>query len=247
MIMPELPWALCLGRLRLRPTYGPLLPLAVSISDASAAAAALTRRFGCIVSMRLILIHGFTLQLHQKQRNLLLIYQVSLRVHLTEVDFRKWLDREEPYGLPSQLFSPDNGSYLRYLDIRTVSLQLPSDFKGFRNLKSLTLVDVSITDKDVQWVLSKCNLLEFFAIAYCIMVTSIRVLHPLDLLKHLVVDRCPELKEIELCCSPTTLMYAGEIVRLLKFASTSRLTNINVRISHGRSALSYIITGLPRA
>jgi hypothetical protein len=165
----------------------------------------------------------------------------------TEVDFRKWLDREEPYGLPSQLFSPDNGSYLRYLDIRTVSLQLPSDFKGFRNLKSLTLVDVSITDKDVQWVLSKCNLLEFFAIAYCIMVTSRRVLHPLDLLKHLVVDRCPELKEIELCCSPTTLMYAGEIVRLLKFASTSRLTNINVRISHGRSALSYIITGLPRA
>jgi hypothetical protein len=60
----------------------------------------------------------------------------------TEVDFRKWLDREEPYDLPSQLFSPDNGSYLRYLDIRTVSLQLPSEFKGFRNLESLALVDV---------------------------------------------------------------------------------------------------------
>jgi hypothetical protein len=80
----------------------------------------------------------------------------------TEVIFHMWLDREEPYDLPSQLFSPDNGSYLRYLDFRTVSLQLPSDFKGFPNLKSLTLVDVSITDKDVQWVLSKCNLLEFF-------------------------------------------------------------------------------------
>jgi hypothetical protein len=77
------------------------------------------------------------------------------------------------------------------------------------------------------------------------MVTSIRVLHPLDRLKHLVVDRCPELKEIDLCCSPTTLMYASEIVPL-KLASTSRLTNINVLILHGGSALSYMVTGLPR-
>ncbi|CAL5059842.1 unnamed protein product [Urochloa decumbens] len=70
--------------------------------------------------------------------------------------------------------------------LTTVSLQLPSDFKGFMNLKSLTLVDVSITDEDVQCMLSKCNLLEFFEIAYCGMVTCIRMLRPLDRLKHLV-------------------------------------------------------------
>ncbi|CAL4961212.1 unnamed protein product [Urochloa decumbens] len=117
----------------------------------------------------------------------------------------KRISSEEPYNLPSQLFSPSNGSYLQCLELRTVCLQLPSDFKGFLNLKSLSLVDVRITDEDVHSVLSKCNLLEFFEIAYCRMVTRIRMLHSLDRLKHLVVDICPKLQEIELNCSPTTL------------------------------------------
>ncbi|RLN24706.1 hypothetical protein C2845_PM07G21510 [Panicum miliaceum] len=62
----------------------------------------------------------------------------------TELARRKQIVREEPYNLPSQLFSPNNGSYLRRLELRTVSLQLPSDFKGFLNLKSLALVDKTI-------------------------------------------------------------------------------------------------------
>ncbi|CAL4970908.1 unnamed protein product [Urochloa decumbens] len=156
----------------------------------------------------------------------------------------KWIAREEPYNLPSQLFSPNNGPYLRCLELTTVSLQLPSDFKGFMNLKSLTLVDVSITDEDVQCMLSKCNLLEFFEIAYCGMVTSIRMLRPLDRLKHLVVDICQKLKEIELNCSPTTLKYTGAMVPLV-FASTSRLTNISVVFLTYQSALSYIVNDFP--
>ncbi|KAF8722411.1 hypothetical protein HU200_022526 [Digitaria exilis] len=141
----------------------------------------------------------------------------------------KRIAREEPYNLPSQLFSPNNGSYLQCLELRTVSLQLPSDFKGFLNLKSLSLVDVRITDEDVQSMLSKCELLEFFEIAYCRMVTRIRMLDSLDRLKHLVVDICPKLREIELNCSPTTL----------------KLTNISIVLLAYQSSLSYIVTGFP--
>ena len=163
----------------------------------------------------------------------------------TELACRKQIVREEPYNLPSQLFSRNNGSYLRRLELQTVSLQLPSDFKGFLNLKSLALVDVSITDEDVQCMLSKCNLLEFLEIAYCKIVTRIRMLQPLDHLKHLVVDICPKLQKIELNCSPTTLKYTGATVPLI-FASTSRLTNISVvLLTYYQSALSYIVTGLP--
>jgi len=127
----------------------------------------------------------------------------------------------------------------------SLSLHLPSDFKGFLNLKSLSLVDVSITDEDVQCMLSKCNLLEFLEIAYCKIVTRIRMLQPLDHLKHLVVDICPKLQKIELNCSPTTLKYTGATVPLI-FASTSRLTNISVvLLTYYQSALSYIVTGLP--
>jgi hypothetical protein len=148
------------------------------------------------------------------------------------------------YSLPSQFFSPNNGSYLRCLELWSVSLQLPSDFKGFLSLKSLTLVDVSITDVDVQCMLSKCSLLEFFEIAYCRMVTSIQMLHPLDRLMHLVVDICPKLQKIELNCSPTTLKYSGTMIPLI-FASPSRLTNINVTFITYQSALSYMVTGFP--
>lgn len=54
---------------------------------------------------------------------------------------------EEPYNLPAQLFSAGNGSYLKCLELTSVSLQLPADFIGLQNLKNLTLVDVSITDE----------------------------------------------------------------------------------------------------
>jgi hypothetical protein len=151
---------------------------------------------------------------------------------------------EELYCFPSQFFSPNNCLHLRCLELWSVSLQLPCDFKGCLNLKSLTLVDVSITDEDVQCMLSKCNLLEFFEIAYCSMVTSIRMLHPLYRLMHLVVDICPKLQEIDLNCSPTTFQYSGRMVPL-KFASTSRLTNINVVFLTYQSALSYMVTGFP--
>uniref|UniRef100_A0A0E0KWR6 F-box domain-containing protein n=1 Tax=Oryza punctata TaxID=4537 RepID=A0A0E0KWR6_ORYPU len=52
--------------------------------------------------------------------------------------------REEPYNLPLQLFSPNYGSCLRCLELTTVSLQLPTDFKGFFNLKILSLVDRTV-------------------------------------------------------------------------------------------------------
>uniref|UniRef100_A0A0E0KWR7 F-box domain-containing protein n=1 Tax=Oryza punctata TaxID=4537 RepID=A0A0E0KWR7_ORYPU len=152
--------------------------------------------------------------------------------------------REEPYNLPLQLFSPNYGSCLRCLELTTVSLQLPTDFKGFFNLKILSLVDVSITDEHVQCMLSKCNLLEFLEIAYCRMVTSIRMLHPLNQLKHLVVDICPKLQGIELNCSPITLKYTGKYLPLI-FASTSRLTSSSILFLTSQSALSYIVTGFP--
>ena len=119
----------------------------------------------------------------------------------------------------------------------SLSLHLPSNFKGFLNLKSLSLVDVSITDEDVACMLSKRNLLEFFEISYCRMVTSIRILHPLNRFKHLVVHICPKLQGIELNCSPTALKYAGTMVPNLIFASTSRLKNIDVVILTYQSAL----------
>jgi hypothetical protein len=83
------------------------------------------------------------------------------------------LHSEEPYSLPQQLFCAHNGSYLRCLEVASVSLHLPGDFKGFVNLKNFTLVDVSISNEDIQCMISRCNLLEYFEISFCRNISSI--------------------------------------------------------------------------
>lgn len=154
------------------------------------------------------------------------------------------LPREESYNIPSRLFYCDIGSYLQCLELTSVALQLPADFKGFLNLKNLTLADVSVTDEDVHRMLSRCNLLEFFDISYCTMVTRIRICHPLSQFKHFLVSSCPLLQVIELNCSPMTLEYTGYMVPI-KFASTSRLTSVRIKLLSHIAPLYYIVTGFP--
>ncbi|KAF8660682.1 hypothetical protein HU200_057508 [Digitaria exilis] len=149
--------------------------------------------------------------------------------HCPEKCHMAYTETGEPYSIPPQLFSADNGPYLQRLELTSVSLHLPADFKGFLNLKKVTLVDVSINDEDVQCMLGRCNLLEFFEIAYCRMVTSLRMPKPLNLLKHLLVDKCPLLQVIELNCSPIIL----------------ELKNIIVKFITCQSALDYMVTGFP--
>ncbi|CAN6286873.1 unnamed protein product [Urochloa humidicola] len=153
-------------------------------------------------------------------------------------------DRDEPYRLPPQLFSAHNGSYLLCLELASVSLHLPTGFKGFLNLKNLTLVDVSINNEDVQCVLSKCNLLEYFKISYCRNIASIRTPLPLNQLNHLVVDNCPMLRKIEVNGSPTTFEYTGTVIPFA-FASTSRPTNVSIKFLTSHAALDFIVNGFP--
>ena len=70
-------------------------------------------------------------------------------------------------------------------------------------------MDVSITDKYVQYMLTRCTQLEFFEVSYYRMITGLWMPHPLNQLKHLVVDKCPLHRVIEVNCSPTILEYTG--------------------------------------
>ncbi|CAN6281448.1 unnamed protein product [Urochloa humidicola] len=180
-----------------------------------------------------------------KTKELILNLNGGFRLSLSRnISHGIYKDKGELYNMPPQLFSADNGGYLQRLELTSVSLHLPADFKGFLNLKKLTLVDVGITDEDVQCMLSRCNLLEFFEIAYCRMVTSIRMPKPLNQLKHLLVDKCPLLQVIELNCSPTILAYTGTMVPLI-FTSNCRLKNILIKFMTCHAALDYIVTGFP--
>ncbi|KAL6911266.1 hypothetical protein ACP4OV_000071 [Aristida adscensionis] len=152
-------------------------------------------------------------------------------------------DRVEPYSFPCHLFHGRNGSYLRRLHLFSVSVNVPGDFNGFGSLKKLSMVDVDITEEHVEHLLSTCNVLEFLEIAYCRKLTSLRI-HPLSQLKHLQVENCVFLKQIEMNCGLSTLEYSGPSVPL-KFATTSGLRSVCVKLLTNDIAVDYITTGFP--
>lgn len=152
--------------------------------------------------------------------------------------------RPQPCSFPCHMFGASEGSYLWCLQLSSVSLKLPADFNCFPNLKKLIMVDVDITNEHVEYLLSKCNLLEFIEIACCRMLTSLLARRPLNRLKHLKVQGCILVQQIEINCCLTTLKYSGPMVPL-QFATTSSLRNVCINLTSDTNALDYITTGFP--
>lgn len=154
--------------------------------------------------------------------------------------------RPEPYSFPCHLFgASSDGSYLQRLQLTSVSLKLPDNFNGFPKRKKLSMVDVNITDELAEYLLSKCNLLEFLEIACCRMLTTLRATRSLNRLKHLKVHDCIFVQQIEMKCGLATLEYSGPVVPL-QFPTTSSLRNVCINLtSDGTTALRLHHHGIP--
>lgn len=122
-------------------------------------------------------------------------FAVASKTKQLILDFRFLNHTKEPYNFPFQLFDATSGSHLQSLKLGSVSLKKPANSKVFLNLKKLELVDVNITDEELQLLLSNCNVLEFLGISYRQMLTSLQTLHPSNHLKHPQVSHCPLLQE----------------------------------------------------
>jgi hypothetical protein len=177
----------------------------------------------------------------------------DLILHLSSITFSRNIPynelpahRPQLYSFPCHMFGSGEGSCLQCLQLSSVSLNLlPADFSGFPNLKRLVMVDVDITNEQVECLLSKCNLLEFIEIACCRMLTSLRARRPLNQLKHLKVQGCILVQQIEVKCCLTTLTYSGPTMVPLRFATTSSLRNVCVNLTSDTNALDHITTGFP--
>uniref|UniRef100_A0A0E0AG30 F-box domain-containing protein n=1 Tax=Oryza glumipatula TaxID=40148 RepID=A0A0E0AG30_9ORYZ len=161
------------------------------------------------------------------------------------LDFRSFhWPIDEPYNFAFQIFDAANMENLQSLKLGSISLKPPADFKGFQNLKRLKLLDVGITDEDLQLLLSDCNCLEFLGIYCCKLITSLRTTHLSTQLKHLYVYECPCLKEIELNSGLTTLEYIGPLIPLAP-PGIYVLTNLRIKSWDISDSLQYIFTELP--
>uniref|UniRef100_J3MIR1 F-box domain-containing protein n=1 Tax=Oryza brachyantha TaxID=4533 RepID=J3MIR1_ORYBR len=171
-------------------------------------------------------------------------FVISSRTKQLILDFSPTRSIKAPYSFPFRLFDATNGSHLQFLEVCSVSLKPPADFKGLVNLKRLHLVVVDITDEHIHLLLSNCNVLEFLGIYDCDNLTRLRTCHPSNQLKHLVVKKCYYLKEIELNYGLTTLEYGGELIPLSS-PGKLLLTNICIDVRDICGAIEYLFTNLP--
>lgn len=111
----------------------------------------------------------------------------NLALDLMPTYFRGRSDR---YLLPNELL--DNGTTCRLLNIqlRFVSIKLPSKFSGFPNLRKLDLDFINITAKDLRHMLSNCSSLEWLSVVRCHVDDELMVDLPLPRLQYLCVAHC---------------------------------------------------------
>jgi hypothetical protein len=149
---------------------------------------------------------------------------------------------KELYKFPFQFFDATNSSHLQSVKLCCVSLNKAANFEAFRHLKKLELVDVDITDEELQLMLSNCIVLEFLGLSFIRTLRSLRTPHPSKHFKHLLVSYCPFLQDIELNSGLKALEYEGPLIPL---APPGTLKNVSVKSSDISSALVYISTELP--
>uniref|UniRef100_A0A0E0E7N6 At1g61320/AtMIF1 LRR domain-containing protein n=1 Tax=Oryza meridionalis TaxID=40149 RepID=A0A0E0E7N6_9ORYZ len=160
------------------------------------------------------------------------------------LDLDPYYPKVAPYNFPFKLFNATNSLQLQALKLISVSLKLPANFMGFRNLQKLKLDCTDISDDDMQTLVSNCNALNFLGILYCGMLTRLQTSQPLNQLKHLQVENCTMLQDIQLNFGLTKLEYEGPLIPLAP-PGPLLMTNVMMKLSDIDSALEYIFTKLP--
>uniref|UniRef100_A0A0E0AG05 F-box domain-containing protein n=1 Tax=Oryza glumipatula TaxID=40148 RepID=A0A0E0AG05_9ORYZ len=160
------------------------------------------------------------------------------------LDFKPHCPKQALYNFPFELFSAANSLQLQALKLNTVSLKPPPNLDGFRKLQKLKLEYTNVSDEDMQTLVSNCNSLEYLGIIHCGMITRLETSHPLNQLKHLEVQSCTMLQDIQLNVGLTKLEYEGPLIPLAP-PEPLLMTNIWMRLSDIHSALRYIFTKLP--
>uniref|UniRef100_A0A0E0LHE2 Uncharacterized protein n=1 Tax=Oryza punctata TaxID=4537 RepID=A0A0E0LHE2_ORYPU len=160
------------------------------------------------------------------------------------LDFQPHLPKQALYNFPFELFSAANSLQLQALKLSTVSLKLPPNFNGFQKLQKLKLEYTNVSDEDMQTLVSNCNSLISLGIIHCGMITRLDTSHPLNQLKHLQVETCTMLQDIQLNVGLIKLEYEGPLIPLAP-PGPFLITNIWMKLSDIDSALQYIFTKLP--
>ncbi|TVU50836.1 hypothetical protein EJB05_02227 [Eragrostis curvula] len=153
------------------------------------------------------------------------------------------------YDFPFQLLDGVRGSmsHLCRMQLSFVSLNPPSNFRGFPNLRKLHLQIVCVNGKDLQHVLSCCCNLEWLCIDRCDLKDELIVDGLLTHLLYLRVEYCMFLTKIKFhAVNLATFEYNGPFIPIdLTNSLKLQSANIELDIANFQHALASLLNGFP--
>lgn len=152
--------------------------------------------------------------------------------------------RPDRYRFPLELFDGESIFRLQQLQLSFVSLESPSNFCGFPNLKKLDLHVLRVTREDIQDMLSNCFNLEWLSIVRCHLdYAELKVVRPLPRLLYLHVAYC-DISGIEFnAMILQTFVYCG---RWIPFHLGHALAVKDARLYYsGKATLEFALNALP--
>ncbi|PAN26563.1 hypothetical protein PAHAL_5G022200 [Panicum hallii] len=148
------------------------------------------------------------------------------------------------YRFPLELFDGGSIFRLQHLQLSFVSLESPSNFCGFPNLKKLDLHVLHVTRVDLQDMLSNCFNLEWLSIVRCHLDNAeLKVVRPLPHLLYSHVAYC-DINGIEFSVvNLQTFVYRG---RWIPFHLGHALAVKDARVNFiGKMTLEFALNALP--
>lgn len=149
-----------------------------------------------------------------------------LSFDLVPIRFARCDDR---FIFPFELLDSGSICRLQHLQFSFISLQPPSWFGGFPNLRKLGLNLVHVTRKELENMLCNCCCLEWLRMVRCHLKDDLRVDRPMSHLAYLLISCCV-ITKIELHATKlSTFIYEGEFVPNV-LNHTSKLVNAHIFI-----------------
>ncbi|XP_047063574.1 putative FBD-associated F-box protein At1g61330 [Lolium rigidum] len=171
---------------------------------------AVMRQQQCMVVEELVIRFGFDIKLVDHV-NTWVDFAVSSRTKSLALDLAPAKFRADQYRFPVELLDDASLYRLRHLQLSFASFELPCQFSGFPNLRTLDLHMLRVTRKDLQDTLSNCVNLEWFSMVRCHLNDELTVGRPLSKLLYLRIVHCKITKIVLNAVKLETFIFYGRL------------------------------------
>ncbi|XP_037461273.1 F-box/FBD/LRR-repeat protein At4g26340-like isoform X1 [Triticum dicoccoides] len=152
--------------------------------------------------------------------------------------------RTDQYRLPVELLDDGSIFRLRHLQLSFASLELPPQFSGFPNLRTLDLHLLQVTRNDLQDMLSNCINLEWFSMVRCHLNDELTVARPLSNLRYLRVAHCKITRIVLHAVELKTFLFYGRLYPI-DLGHTPKLKHTFLNI-YSLLTVEHALTVLPK-